>query len=160
MDPLESSNRLRKIIIEKIPPTYINSLPLLLAKKGEMILKQLNQVQRKVVLQALTTTDYMLLKGLPGTGKTQTLVALIQLLIILKKKILITSHTHSAVDNILLRLHERKIKFFRLGSTSRIHPSLREFSEHALTSKCKTPEELEKVYGEHVSVFSLGEIFI
>lgn len=151
LDPTESSVKLRKIIIEKNPPTFINSLPSVVAKQGEHILLKLNPVQRKAVLHALISQDYMLLKGLPGTGKTQTLVALIQLLILMKQRILITSHTHSAIDNILIRLHDRKIKFLRLGSTSRIHPSLKEFSEHQLTLNCKTPEDLAAVYSEHVS---------
>ena len=34
------------------------------------------------------------------------------------KSILITSYTHSAVDNLLLKLAELKIDFLRLGGTS------------------------------------------
>jgi DNA replication ATP-dependent helicase Dna2 len=34
------------------------------------------------------------------------------------KSILITSYTHSAVDNLLLKLCELKIDFLRLGGTS------------------------------------------
>lgn len=158
LDVSESSENLRKIIIDKAPPKFINSLPKVIANQGETILRQLNPVQRRAVLNALTNQDYMLLKGLPGTGKTQTLVALIQLLILLKKRILITSHTHSAVDNILIRLYNRKIKFLRLGSSSRIHPSLKEFSEHHLTSNCKSPEDLAAVYDNYniVAVTCLG----
>lgn len=64
----------------------------------------------------------------------------------MKKSILITSHTNSAVDNILLRLKERGIRFLRLGSNARINPLLREFSEKSVTESCKSVEELEKVY--------------
>lgn len=67
----------------------------------------------------------------------------------MKKSILITSHTNSAVDNILIRLKERKIKFLRLGSNARIHPSLKEFSETSVIENCKNVEELEKVYGSY-----------
>jgi DNA replication ATP-dependent helicase Dna2 len=48
--------------------------------------------------------DYLLIKGYPGTGKTTTIAALIAILVKLEKKILFTSFTNSAVDNLLLKL--------------------------------------------------------
>lgn len=154
----EKYNRLRKIIIEKTPATFSKALPKSVALQGEKILLQMNSVQRKAVLKALTCENYMLIKGLPGTGKTQTLIQLIQLLLIMKKSILITSHTNSAVDNILLRLKDRGIKFLRLGSASRTHPLLRDHLESSLIADCKTVEDLDKVYKEHqiVAVTCLG----
>lgn len=100
----------------------------------------------------------MLIKGLPGTGKTQTLVTLIRLLTMLKKSVLITSHTNSAVDNILLRLMEHDVKFMRLGSAQRIHEKLRDYRESFLIENCKTGEDLQKVYDEIpvVAVTCLG----
>lgn len=67
----------------------------------------------------------------------------------MKKSILITSHTNSAVDNVLVRLKERGIKFLRLGNSAKINPSLKEFSEATVTENCKTVEDLEKVYGTY-----------
>lgn len=100
----------------------------------------------------------MLIKGLPGTGKTQTLVTLIRLLTMLKKSVLITSHTNSAVDNILLRLMDHDVKFMRLGSAQRIHEKLKEFRESTMIANCKTGEELQKVYDDVqvVAVTCLG----
>lgn len=83
---------------------------------------------------------------MPGSGKSSTLVNLIHILSVMGKSVLITSHTNSAVDNILLRLKERGIKFLRLGSNARIHQSLREFSEATLVEKCKTVDDLEVLY--------------
>lgn len=37
-------------------------------------------------------------------GKTQTIAALIELLVMLGENVLVTSQTHSAVDNVLIRL--------------------------------------------------------
>jgi DNA replication ATP-dependent helicase Dna2 len=100
----------------------------------------------------------MLIKGLPGTGKTQTLVTLIRILTILKKSVLITSHTNSAVDNILLRLMDHNVKFMRVGSAQRINGKLTKFLEASLIEHCKTGEELQKVYDEIpvVAVTCLG----
>lgn len=87
-------------------------------------------------------------------------MALIQLLTIMKKSILITSHTNSAVDNILLRLSAKGMKFMRLGSTAKIHPSLKDFRESVLISSCKTVENLEEVYSRYniVAVTCLGSV--
>ena len=76
----------------------------------------------------------------------------------MKKSILITSHTNSAVDNILLRLMERGIKFMRLGSAARVHQSLRDHLESSLVANCKNVEELDKIYKQHqiVAVTCLG----
>lgn len=114
----------------------------------------MNTNQRSAILKALTANDYFLLKGLPGTGKTQTLVALIRLLVLMGKSILITSHTHSAVDNLLMRLmkSDASIKFMRLGSASRIRRELKNHSEDFFTKNCKTPDDLAAIYNDFVSV--------
>lgn len=85
---------------------------------------------------------------MPGTGKTQTLVALIEILHKIGHSILITAHTNSAVDNILLKLLDKDIDFLRLGSS--VHPSLRCKSEEYVTSNCHSPESLEAIYSNKV----------
>lgn len=128
-------------------------MPKVITTTGKSILMSLNANQRSAVLKALTANEYLLLKGLPGTGKTQTLVALIQLLVLMEKSVLITSHTHSAVDNLLMRLRkcDNQIKFMRLGSMHRVHPDLRDCSEEFHTSNCKSPDELADIYKQFVS---------
>lgn len=156
---LENNEKLRSIIIDKHPSTFCNTLPRIITQQGEKILLQMNPVQRKAVLKALTCENYMLIKGLPGTGKTETLIQLIQLLMIMKKSVIITSHTNSAVDNILIRLMQRGIKFMRLGSAARVHQSLRNYIESSLVGEnCKSVEDLENIYRHHqiVAVTCLG----
>ena len=50
------------------------------------------------------TQDFLLIKGYPGTGKTTTIATLIAILINMDKKVLFTSFTNSAVDNLLLKI--------------------------------------------------------
>jgi DNA replication ATP-dependent helicase Dna2 len=50
--------------------------------------------------------DYTLLQGLPGTGKTCTLAFVARLLAAHGRRVLITSYTHAAVDNVVLKLME------------------------------------------------------
>ncbi|KAK9881525.1 hypothetical protein WA026_016406 [Henosepilachna vigintioctopunctata] len=148
---LESSPRadqLRRIIIDKLPPTFLDKLPKVVASKGIPILKRLNKVQQRAVLKAIAANDFLLIKGMPGTGKTSTIVALIQLLTELGKSVLLTSHTHSAVDNVCEKLLKLNVDFLRLGTQARISDSLGLHSEHYRTKDCKTPEELMDVYNK------------
>lgn len=141
------------IIIDRNAPTYTKVLPKVISTSGRSILNELNPIQRSAVLKALTVNDYLLLKGLPGTGKTQTLTAIIRLHVMMGKSVLITSHTNSAVDNLLMRLmkSDASMKFIRLGSVSRTRAELIEFSENRLTADCRTAEALAAVYSSYVS---------
>lgn len=87
------------------------------------------------------------------SGKTSTIVALIQLLVELNQSVIITSHTHSAVDNMCLRLLKYGVQgILRLGDFSKIHKDLVNNTERVVTKNCKTPEELEKCYSDAVSL--------
>ncbi|XP_073830771.1 DNA replication helicase/nuclease 2 [Musca autumnalis] len=158
LDDTEQSALLRKIIVQLEQPTFVKVLPKNVSTEGGEILKQLNSVQRAAVLKALTTQSFMLIKGLPGTGKTQTLVAIIRLLYLMGKSIIITSHTHSAVDNLLLRLKPHKVPFLRLGNGARVNAQLRDSCESTLIADCHTEKELSKLYDSYriVGVTCLG----
>ena len=52
----------------------------------------------------IAAKDYTLIQGLPGTGKTSTIAFVARLLAALGMRVLITSYTHAAVDNVLLKL--------------------------------------------------------
>ncbi|KAH8238357.1 hypothetical protein KR032_004914 [Drosophila birchii] len=140
----ERFQELRDIIVARKPPEQHKVLPRIILTKGASMLMQLNTVQKAAALRALTTSSHLLIKGLPGTGKTQTLVSLVRLLHLLGKSVLITAQTHSAVDNLLLRLLPFELPMLRLGSSSRIHPELEVISEASLTEDCSTAEELQK----------------
>ncbi|XP_018404241.1 PREDICTED: DNA replication ATP-dependent helicase/nuclease DNA2 [Cyphomyrmex costatus] len=138
--------KLRCIVIDRKPATFVEKLPRSVVSTSTRIISDLNENQQRAVLKAIAAQEYVLIKGMPGTGKTQTLVALIELLQELGSSVLITAHTHSAVDNILLKLLERNIDFLRLGSTKQIHPLLTCKSEEYAIASCDSPEELETLY--------------
>uniref|UniRef100_A0A0K8V5L9 DNA replication ATP-dependent helicase/nuclease n=1 Tax=Bactrocera latifrons TaxID=174628 RepID=A0A0K8V5L9_BACLA len=158
LDNNERAKMLRDIIVQRVQPTYRKVLPKIVATAGANILKQLNSVQRSAVLKALTVERYMLIKGLPGTGKTQTLVAIVRLLHLMSKSVLITSHTHSAVDNLLVRLKTHKLPMLRLGSGARINDELQEFAERTVLQDCASVEDLTQKYNSYniVGVTCLG----
>lgn len=142
----ETIVKLRRIVVDRIPATFAEKLPRSVVSASAKIISDLNENQQRAVLKAVAANEYVLIKGMPGTGKTQTLVALIELLQALGSSVLITAHTHSAVDNVLLKLLERNIDFLRLGSTKQIHPLLTCKNEEYALASCDSPESLETLY--------------
>ena len=110
----------------------------------------LNDDQRRAVLHALSARDYACLLGMPGTGKTSTIAYLVRCLVALGFSVVITSHTHSAVDTLLLKLVEVGLgrDLLRLGKTARVHPGVRHrcldamIEEGQLASVASVSEEL------------------
>jgi DNA replication ATP-dependent helicase Dna2 len=78
--------------------------------------------QRRQVL--IVAEDYALVLGMPGTGKTTTIAHIIRALVENGKSVLLTSYTHTAVDNILLKLKNDGIKMLRLGSLAKVRSVL------------------------------------
>ncbi|WP_426709730.1 AAA domain-containing protein [Cetobacterium sp. SF1] len=87
--------------------------------------------QRLFVERAISTTDFMLLEGPPGSGKTTAILELICQLIKEKKRILLCGSTHVAIDNVLERL--KHMEFFenilpvRIGDEHRMSEDVQEF---------------------------------
>lgn len=116
--------KLMELLIKLVPPKFNTEtqsiLPELLADFAK-----LDKCQQEAVHQILRTQDYLLVLGMPGTGKSTTLVFAIRLLIAMGKTILLSSHTHSAIDNILLRLkRSSSVRFVRLGNPDKIPQEL------------------------------------
>jgi DNA replication ATP-dependent helicase Dna2 len=80
----------------------------------------LNASQQRAVTKVLTAEDYALVLGMPGTGKTTVVAALIRILVGLGKSVLLTSYTHSAVDTILAKLHQETFGILRLGNIDKV----------------------------------------
>ena len=84
----------------------------------------LNVDQRAAVDAVLRMRDYACLLGMPGTGKTATLSFVIRCLAALGRSVLVTSHTHNAVDNVLIKCIAAKLDVLRIGRASAVAPSL------------------------------------
>ncbi|MBM7620073.1 DNA polymerase III delta prime subunit [Bacillus tianshenii] len=92
--------------------------------------------QRSFVKKALATTDFVLLEGPPGSGKTTAIIELILQLINKGKRILLSASTHVAIDNVLERLKKDNlmdgIQPLRIGDDSNMADSVKEFSINEL----------------------------
>lgn len=65
--------------------------------------------------------------------------------------VLLTSYTHSAIDNILLKLKEYT-DFLRLGPKYRIHPKILEYNFENLTKNFISVEEFSTFMKKKVSI--------
>ncbi|SPP78040.1 blast:DNA replication ATP-dependent helicase/nuclease DNA2 [Drosophila guanche] len=140
--PTERAKELRSIIVTLKRQEASHSLPYYIRKRSHDILKNLNNLQQQAILRCFNNQSYFLIKGLPGTGKTQTLVALVRVLHMHKLSVLITAHTHSAVDNLMGRLMEYGLPMIRLGQSSRIAKKLQDISEESVARRCSTVDQL------------------
>lgn len=159
LEDSEKSHRLRVIISGGANPIFEdNGNVILNTTQGMEIMNDLNEGQRNAIQRSLTCQNYLLIKGLPGTGKTQTISALIRLLVLSGQSVLVTAHTHTAIDNLLLRIKAHDVRFLRLGSASRTHLEIREFCESFVIESCKSPEEIASKFNSFpvVGVTCLG----
>ncbi|CAO2650600.1 Nn.00g018920.m01.CDS01 [Neocucurbitaria sp. VM-36] len=107
----------------------------------------MNSDQEAAVSKVMSAKDYALVLGMPGTGKTTTIAHIIRTLVAKGKSVLLTSYTHTAVDNILLKIRDDQIGILRLGASAKIHPDVREFATLAVEPK-HSVEDLEKSWME------------
>lgn len=130
----------RLLLLDNYKPTFNSPLP-----KYEITNYELNEDQLNAIDKVIKADDCALILGMPGTGKTTSTAALIDTLVKLGKSVLLSSYTHSAVDNILLKIKDNGYKILRLGSLRNIHVDV-----HSLALSddrvVETQEDLDNIY--------------
>ncbi len=86
--------------------------------------ESLNSEQLEAFRRALTVPDLLLVLGPPGTGKTRTITEIVRQCSVRRQRVLVTSGTHKAVDNVLERL-PGNLTVIRFGHEDRIAESIR-----------------------------------
>ncbi|KAK2755903.1 Tripartite DNA replication factor [Arachnomyces sp. PD_36] len=139
------ARELRSMIIEGVAPKF-NPAPSSAKVLSSSAHAQLNVDQHQAIEKVMSAQDYALVLGMPGTGKTTTIAHIIRALISQGKSVLLTSYTHTAVDNILLKIRDDNIPILRLGAPSKVHPEVQQFADLAGSSAAKTMEQLRASY--------------
>ncbi|KAJ0056178.1 hypothetical protein NL108_003474, partial [Boleophthalmus pectinirostris] len=157
MENAPDSDRLRELIIDFRAPEFISNLSSVLPREAKdtvaNILKGLNKPQKQAMKKVLLSKDYTLIVGMPGTGKTTTICTLVRILHACGFSVLLTSYTHSAVDNILLKLKRFRIGFLRLGQGQKVHPDILPYTEESARKKgVQTLSDLEELYNKEMVV--------
>jgi DNA replication ATP-dependent helicase Dna2 len=137
--------KLRNQIVFDAPPKFANSSSLPALQPSQ--LGQMNDDQQAAVSKVLAAQDYALILGMPGTGKTTTIAHVIRALLAEKKTILLTSFTHTAVDNILLKIRDiaPEGSILRLGVPAKINPEVQTFCQLAATPR-HSISEIDETY--------------
>ena len=117
---VQGDEKRRRLVVDLEKPTFDGSQCLSATESSS----QLNADQLAAVNKVLAAQDYALILGMPGTGKTTTIAEIIKALVHRGKSILLTSYTHSAVDNILTKITDLDAKILRLGNADKVrsHP--------------------------------------
>ena len=139
---------LRRLIVEGVAPTFRPPPPLTVLR-GPASQSDLNVDQKAAIEKVMSAKDYALVLGMPGTGKTTTISQIIRSLVAQGKNVLLTSYTHTAVDNILLKLRKDNIGIFRLGAIAKVHPEIHDFADLA-GRPMTTVEDLKRCYTRQV----------
>lgn len=74
-------DRLRDLVVDCVPPVYDEVFPVKTVERCQEIFDDLNETQTRAVIRTLMSKDYLLLKGMPGTGKTTVIVATVRALV-------------------------------------------------------------------------------
>lgn len=136
---------LRRLIVDDARPVFSTSPTAYTLPGTSSQLAAINSDQRAAIDKVMSAKDYALVLGMPGTGKTTTIAHIIRALVHRGKSVLLTSYTHTAVDNILLKLRDSDISVLRLGALAKVHPDVQAFARLAATPP-QSIAELEEMY--------------
>ncbi|KAK0199920.1 DNA replication factor Dna2-domain-containing protein [Desarmillaria ectypa] len=137
---LEGDTRRLELVVDLKSPSF-SAEPLPLPPSVARYSTHLNANQMQAMDKVLSAEDYALILGMPGTGKTTVVASIIKTVVAMGKTVLLTSYTHSAVDNILLKLKDVDFGILRLGNTDKVHPEIRSMT---LSSK-REPTTIEQL---------------
>jgi len=144
-------------LLENKEKSYWPDFPLLSIDKWYILTKSENKIpgsdkQRNFVRQAISTPDFALLEGPPGTGKTTTICELIMQIVQRREKVLLCASTHVAVDNVLEQLNrnnflEKEVIAVRIGDRSNVSEEVKhvQFDEKYRTEKKQIIDFLNNV---------------
>ncbi|WNI26167.1 AAA domain-containing protein [Streptomyces sp. ITFR-16] len=135
---------------------HVRAIPATTAQPHE----DLDPEQLEAFRKALTTEDLLVVLGPPGTGKTRTITEIAHTAATTagadSGRVLVTSHTNRAVDNVLARL-PRDLVVIRVGDESKVHvdvkpllleeqaDGLSQEIRHAMTQRTRAYEEAAAV---------------
>uniref|UniRef100_A0A671QYF2 DNA replication ATP-dependent helicase/nuclease n=1 Tax=Sinocyclocheilus anshuiensis TaxID=1608454 RepID=A0A671QYF2_9TELE len=128
-----------RLIVEFRPPQFIDSLSSVLPRDAKDTVANILKGVFKRCLLLITLNHNLTLS--------------VRILHACGFSVLLTSYTHSAVDNILLKLKRFKIGFLRLGRSQKVHHDILPFTEESCRAKgIQTLEELEQLYNKELIV--------
>ncbi len=112
---------------------------------GEGLGAGLNPSQQAAVHAIVENRDITIIHGPPGTGKTTTLVAAIQLLCQRETTVLVTAPSNTAADLLTERLATAGLNVVRIGNISRVDENVLEHTLDSILAKHPESKNIKKV---------------
>lgn len=138
-----------------------------LLKPSENVLfvdSRLNESQQKALGSILSTGLTTLIQGPPGTGKTHTLAVAILELIKLKKRVIISAPSNTAVDNLCLKVISLSdgspINLLRVGNDEKINNSLSAYTTLEKLESSKKNEVLKNLNKQLIKAQQVADRFV
>ena len=139
---------LRDILLGREPAVFVG------ATVAPALLAPLNEVQQTAVCRAIAAQDVAIIHGPPGTGKTTTLVAVVQAAVQRGDRVLACAPSNMGVDNLALGLLQAGEKLVRLGHPARIQPDLLDHTLDALVERQDNYQLAQKMRREALGLQS------
>ena len=116
---LKGDDRRKDILFDRCEPAFDDH---------EETFIENNTAQNRAVNTAVNANDFALIHGPPGTGKTYTIARVIRALVDRGDRVLVSSLTNRAVDNVLETLRKQGFEdFLRVGSETGIREDMLDF---------------------------------
>lgn len=129
---------------KKTLDVIVNDFGISFSDDNFKISSKLNQNQKIAVKKVLQANKFHIIQGPPGSGKTHTITEIIKHLYFSGKRILVTTHTHVALDNIIERLDSIDQKdILRIGRNEKISDKV---LKYALDEQIKLHPDYGKIY--------------
>ena len=114
---LHADPHLRSLVAGKVRPRFNDARS---ARRADF-----NDEQNLAVERAVQMSDYLLVHGPPGTGKTSVIAEIVKRLTGQGQRVLLAAFTNQAVDNMLLRLDKEGFyDYVRLGYDRSVHANV------------------------------------
>ncbi|MEZ4919029.1 MAG: AAA domain-containing protein [Saprospiraceae bacterium] len=120
-------------------------MPQHLFSSSSPIDNSLNESQKEAIQDILAARDIAVVHGPPGTGKTTTMVAAIQMLCARENTVLVTAPSNTAADLLTERLAEKGLLVVRIGNLSRIDEQVVRHTLDAQLANHPESKNLKKV---------------
>lgn len=131
------SRELRNILLGFKPPSFRSvDIPPKAA---------LNPAQQEALRNALAAQDVAIIHGPPGTGKTTTLVQVIEEVVKEEKQVLVCAPSNAAVDLLCDKLSEQGLQTLRIGHPARVNEDMLPYTLDARAANHKSYKELKQL---------------